>query len=199
LITARLQLKSVKAVYHASSMTPLTSMDELQDIEDLVVEGEEEGVSSVLGAAGSKSIGVGGIARTALAPMAPVASAETMESSRRFDGEDGSSSDKYKKRSSIIVQAVQSCAPSWTSVVPESLRGGGKEDAKKKDDDRLDQMEGGRSSGLPPRKTGDLKSEKKKKHRSSDPRVTALALSVLSCVATMVLLYTRLAAKLPPP
>ena len=41
LIRARLQLENVRAIYHASTMTPLTSMNDLQDIEDLVVDGDD--------------------------------------------------------------------------------------------------------------------------------------------------------------
>ena len=178
-------------------MTPLTSMDELQDIEDLVVEGEEE---SGDGFVSKKPTGDGvtaglvpGIGRTGLAP-APVA--VDVSPSRRgaggLDGEDGAA-DKYKKRSSTLMQAVQSCAPSWTGAVPESMRG------KAKRDDDLDAMEGGR--GTPSRRRSEHRGggSAEKKHRRSDPRVTVMALSLLSCFATMALLYSRLSAKLPPP
>jgi hypothetical protein len=188
----------VTAVLHASSMTPLTSMDELQDIEDLVVEGEEE---SGDGFVSKKPTGDGvtaglvpGIGRTGLAP-APVA--VDVSPSRRgaggLDGEDGAA-DKYKKRSSTLMQAVQSCAPSWTGAVPESMRG------KAKRDDDLDAMEGG-GRGTPSRRrgVGERGGAAEKKHRRSDPRVTVMALSLLSCFATMALLYSRLSAKLPPP
>jgi hypothetical protein len=185
----------VTAVLHASSMTPLTSMDELQDIEDLVVEGEEE---SGDGFVSKKPTGDGvtaglvpGIGRTGLAP-APVA--VDVSPSRRgaggLDGEDGAA-DKYKKRSSTL---MQSCAPSWTGAVPESMRG------KAKRDDDLDAMEGG-GRGTPSRRrgVGERGGAAEKKHRRSDPRVTVMALSLLSCFATMALLYSRLSAKLPPP
>lgn len=196
LIKARLQLKSVTAVLHASSMTPLTSMDELQDIEDLVVEGQEDAGDGVVGKKSSvEGSGAGimpGIGRTGLAP-APVA--VDVSPSRRggMDGEDGEA-DKYKKRSSTLMQAVQSCAPSWTGAVPESMRGNAKRD------DDLDAMEGGR--GTPSRRRGESHrggGTAEKKHRRSDPRVAVMALSLLSCFATMALLYSRLSAKLPPP
>ena len=47
LIRARLQLENVRAIYHASTMTPLTSMNDLQDIEDLVVDGDEAASVSI--------------------------------------------------------------------------------------------------------------------------------------------------------
>lgn len=181
---------------HASSMTPLTSMDELQDIEDLVVEGEEDAGEGVVGKKVPEGAGiVPDIGRTGLAP-APVA--VDVSPSRRgaggLDGEDGAA-DKYKKRSSTLMQAVQSCAPSWTGAVPESMRG------KAKRDDDLDAMEGG-GRGTPSRRRGVggvIGGAAEKKHRRSDPRVTVMALSLLSCFATMALLYSRLSSKLPPP
>ena len=180
---------------HASSMTPLTSMDELQDIEDLVVEGEEDAGEGVVGKKVPEGAGiVSDIGRTGLAP-APVA--VDVSPSRRgaggLDGEDGAA-DKYKKRSSTLMQAVQSCAPSWTGAVPESMRG------KAKRDDDLDAMEGG-GRGTPSRRrgVGERGGAAEKKHRRSDPRVTVMALSLLSCFATMALLYSRLSSKLPPP
>lgn len=168
-------------------------MDELQDIEDLVVEGEEDAGEGVVGKKVPEGAGiVSDIGRTGLAP-APVA--VDVSPSRRggMDGEDGEV-DKYEKRSSTLMQAVQSCAPSWTGAVPESMRG------KAKRDDDLDAMEGGR--GTPSRRRsehrgGDKSAEKK--HRRSDPRVAVMATSLLSCFATMALLYSRLSAKLPPP
>lgn len=177
---------------HASSMTPLTSMDELQDIEDLVVEGEEDAGEGVVGKKVPEGAGiVSDIGRTGLAP-APVA--VDVSPSRRggMDGEDGEV-DKYKKRSSTLMQAVQSCAPSWTGAVPESMRG------KAKRDDDLDAMEGGR--GTPSRRRSEHRGggSAEKKHRRSDPRVAVMAVSLLSCFATMALLYSRLSAKLPPP
>jgi len=179
---------------HASSMTPLTSMDELQDIEDLVVEGEEDAGEGVVGKKVPDGAGiVSDIGRTGLAP-APVA--VDVSPSRRgaggLDGEDGAA-DKYKKRSSTLMQAVQSCAPSWTGAVPESMRG------KAKRDDDLDAMEGGR--GTPSRRRSEHRGggSAEKKHRRSDPRVAVMAVSLLSCFATMALLYSRLSAKLPPP
>ena len=92
------------------------------------------------------------------------------------------------------MQAVQSCAPSWTGAVPESMRG------KAKRDDDLDAMEGG-GRGTPSRRrgVGERGGAAEKKHRRSDPRVTVMALSLWSCFATMALLYSRLSAKLPPP
>ena len=180
---------------HASSMTPLTSMDELQDIEDLVVEGEEDAGDGVVEKKpnveepGAGTVLVNG--RTGLAP-APVA-VDVSPSRRGMDGEDGDA-DKYKKRSSTLMQAVQSCAPSWTGAVPESMRGNAKRD------DDLEAMESGR--GTPSRRRGESHrggGSAEKRHRRSDPRVTVMALSLLSCLATMALLYSRLSAKLPPP
>ena len=171
-------------------MTPLTSMDELQDIEDLVVTGEEEGGIGGAGVNTAKKAGNKTIPIThtsiGLAPAAIVATSEIDADLFGNDGEDDG--DKYKKRSSTLMQAVQSCAPSWTGAVPQSMR-----DGKKKDDDVFDAMEGGgRSTGTPRRNN-----QKEKKHRRSDPRVVVMALSLLSCVATMFLLYARLSAKLP--
>ena len=65
-------------------MTPLTSMDELQDIEDLVVEGEEDAGEGVVGKKVPEGAGiVPDIGRTGLAP-APVA--VDVSPSRRADG-----------------------------------------------------------------------------------------------------------------
>jgi len=187
-------------VLHASSMTPLTSMDELRDIEDLVVEGESESgdgfVSKKPTDHGVTAGLVPGIGRTGLAP-APVAvdvSPKSRRAGGRRDGEDGAA-DKYEKRSSTLMQAVQSCAPSWTGAVPESMRG-----TAKRDDD-LDAMEGG-GRGTPSRRRGVggvIGGAGEKKHRRRDPRVAVFALSLLSCFATMALLYSRLSSKLPPP
>lgn len=183
-------------------MTPLTSMDELQDIEDLVVEGVEEGAAGV--ATGVTTVPAlnnapinSGIGRTGLTPPAAVATSKLDPKRFGADGEDGD--DKYKKRSSGLMQAVLVCAPSWAGVVPFSMRG--KDEGKKKDDDDLfdsmeqggragDVLNGGKGTGTPTRR-------REKKHRRSDPRVTVTALALLSCVATMFLLYARLAAKLP--
>ena len=92
----------------------------------------------------------------------------------------------------VDADAGGAASPSWTGAVPESMRG------KAKRDDDLDAMEGG---GTPPRRRSEHRSggSAEKKHRRSDPRVTAMALSLLSCFATMALLYSRLSAKLPPP
>jgi hypothetical protein len=72
---------------------------------------------------------------------------------------------------------------------------------KAKRDDDLDAMEGG-GRGTPSRRRGVggvIGGAAEKKHRRSDPRVTVMALSLLSCFATMALLYSRLSSKLPPP
>ena len=63
-----------------------------------------------------------------------------------------------------LMQAVQSCAPSWTGAVPESMRG------KAKRDDDLDAMEGGR--GTPSRRRSEHRGggSAEKKHRERSAR-----------------------------
>ena len=207
LIKARLQLTSVRAIYHASTMTPLASTRDLRDIEDLVVDGEEAAPAN--GAASSGA----GASRTGLAPAvsahlpAPPGIPPKPGDIRRGSetgggGEDGE--DKYKKRAPLLRQLAQTFAPSLASAIG----GGAKQQhggaGGSKGDDGLDAMEGGGRRGRggagrgeavgTPTRTGGARA-----HRRTDPRVVVVALSLLSCLASMVLLYNRIAAKLPPP
>ena len=210
LIKARLQLTSVRAIYHASTMTPLASTRDLRDIEDLVVDGEEAAPAN--GAASSGT----GASRTGLAPAVsahlpappgiPPKPGDTRRGSETGGGgEDGE--DKYKKRAPLLRQLAQTFAPSLASAIGGGGGGGAKQQhggaGGSKGDDGLDAMEGGGrrgrggagrgEAGTPTRKGGT------RAHRRTDPRVVVVALSLLSCLASMVLLYNRIAAKLPPP
>ena len=179
LICARLQLSRVRAVFHASTMSPLTSMDELQDIEDLVVEGDEIAGARVGAAPGGASAGIGG--RTGGSAPGP---ALTMDE----DGED-----KYRKKAPLHVQLMQQIAPGLTAKIGTRA-------------DTLDAMESGRKAGghgrheegrTPTKGAGRRRGALGCGHRRTDPRTVIVGLSLLSCIATMILLYSRLARTLP--
>ena len=179
LICARLQLSRVRAVFHASTMSPLTSMDELQDIEDLVVEGDEIAGARVGAAPGGASAGIGG--RTGGSAPGP---ALTMDE----DGED-----KYRKKAPLHVQLMQQIAPGLTAKIGTRA-------------DTLDAMESGRKAGghgrheegrTPTKGAGRRRGAIGGGHRRTDPRTVIVGLSLLSCIATMILLYSRLARTLP--
>ena len=183
-------------------MTPLTAMSELRDIEDLVVDGDESASTSaqtpILPA------GAAGISRTGLAPASV---AVHLPSAAGANGDDDDSKQKYKKRAPLLRRLAQSFAPSWAGSLPASLMGGGGSGR----DDGLDAMEGGGVGGKTRGGGGGggnrgggggatpAKRDRDRRHRRTDPRVVFVALSLLSCLATMVLLYSRLSAKLPPP
>ena len=127
LIKARLQLTSVRAIYHASTMTPLASTRDLRDIEDLVVDGEEAAPAN--GAASSGT----GASRTGLAPAVsahlpappgiPPKPGDTRRGSETGGGgEDGE--DKYKKRAPLLRQLAQTLAPSLASAIGGGGGGG---------------------------------------------------------------------------
>ena len=183
LICTRLQLSRVRAVYHASTMSPLTSMDALQDIEDLVVEGDEIAGARV-GAAPDGSGAAAGSGRSiGLAPGPRV--------TRDEDGED-----KYRKKAPLHVQLMQQIAPGLTAKIGQRA-------------DTLDAMESGRKGGGGKDHHGDGRTPTKsgrrrgagfgdgKRHRRTDPRTVIVGLSLLSCIATMILLYNRLARTFP--
>lgn len=182
----------MRHIYHASTMTPLTAMSELRDIEDLVVDGDESASTSaqtpILPA------GAAGISRTGLAPASV---AVHLPSAAGANGDDDDSKQKYKKRAPLLRRLAQSFAPSWAGSLPASLMGGGGSGR----DDGLDAMEGGGVGGKTRGGGGGTpaKRDRDRRHRRTDPRVVFVALSLLSCLATMVLLYSRLSAKLPPP
>ena len=171
LICARLQLSRVRAVFHASTMSPLTSMDELQDIEDLVVEGDEIAGARVGAAPGGASAGIGG--RTGGSAPGP---ALTMDE----DGED-----KYRKKAPLHVQLMQQIASGLTAKIGTRA-------------DTLDAMESGRKAeGRTPTKGAGRRRGAVGGGRRTDPRHVIVGLSLLSCVATMILLYSRLSRQLP--
>ena len=151
LIKARLQLTSVRAIYHTSTMTPLASTRDLRDIEDLVVDGEEAAPAN--GAASSGA----GASRTGLAPAVsahlpappgiPPKPGDTRRGSETGGGGGEDGEDKYKKRAPLLRQLAQTFAPSLASAIG----GGAKQQhggaGGSKGDDGLDAMEGGGRRG----------------------------------------------------
>tara|TARA_B100001142_G_scaffold321453_1_gene368115 strand:+ start:453 stop:1373 length:921 start_codon:yes stop_codon:yes gene_type:complete len=197
LIRARLQLENVRAIYHASTMTPLTSMNDLQDIEDLVVDGDEAASVSIPIPAtstggsngGAAAAGAGAAAKASgkskpkstLPRLAPKAR-DTPLGRKGRDGEDPDGGDKYKKRASVFMQFVQKIAPSW----------GGALEAQ----DALDALEKGASRAVlgTPGRVGGVKSRSRRGRRGRDPRSLIGGLAIACSVATMVYLYNKLGA-----
>lgn len=175
-------------------MTPLTAMSELRDIEDLVVDGDE--AASTSAQTPILPAGAAGVSRTGLAPASVAVHLPSAAGASGDDGDDDAEK-KYKKRAPLLRQLAQSVAPSWAGSLPASLMGGGGSGR----DDGLDAMEGGGVGGKTRGGGGGTpaKRDRDRRHRRTDPRVVFVALSLLSCLATMVLLYSRLSAKLPPP
>lgn len=104
------------------------------------------------------------------------------------DGEDPDGSDKYKKKAPLYVQLITRFAPEWTGAIPNAMLKRG---------DSLDAMEsgsgGGRGGGGKNGESAAGGAIKRRRKSRTDPRTVIVALSLLSCLATMVLLYTRLA------
>jgi hypothetical protein len=197
LIRARLQLENVRAIYHASTMTPLTSMNDLQDIEDLVVDGDEAASVSIPipatstvanggaaggGAAAAKASGTSkSKSKSTLPRLAPKARDTPLGRKLGRDGEDPDGGDKYKKRAGVFMQFVQKIAPSWGGAL--EMR------------DSLDALEKGASRavlGTPGSRVGGVKSRRRRRGR--DPRSLIGGLAIACSVVTMVYLYTKLGA-----
>mmetsp|Transcript_34634 Transcript_34634/g.88614 ORF Transcript_34634/g.88614 Transcript_34634/m.88614 type:complete len:217 (+) Transcript_34634:163-813(+) len=179
-VKLKLKLLSVGSIYHASTGDKLTSIDELQDIDELLVEeapaqapltasAYADGQGNSVGESTEIHIGAPDRASSSMG-AASAAMLRGSQPSRVVGGvENGGDDDedvqkKYKKRNTGFMRRLQTMFPSMLQP------------------------------GLPVT-TRDVAGGASRKRRGGvvDPRTYLIIFAVLTCVATLILLYSRLA------
>ena len=202
-VANRLQLKfGIKSIRHKGSGMLVKSVEDLLDIEDLEVEefGEEE-VQKANGGYGSTAQTIsttGGLnnkrdesnnnASSSSRNSVDQNNANNISNSNDKDGDDDA--EKYKRRTSMATRQMQKVLPYAYSKKLNPAGGGNNEglDDSYEDEETLLAA----SAGKKKRKNfSGSSSSVGKKSWFSDPRAIVVAVSLISCLLTMVLLYQR--------
>ena len=187
-VANRLQLKfGIKAIRHKGSGMVVTSVEDLLDIEDLEVEEIREEEANANGGYGS----TGTTTTTKRDESNNKASTSSTSSSvvnTTKDGDDDA--EKYKRRTSMATRQMQKVLPYAYSKKLNPAGSGNNEglDDSYEDEETLLAA----SAGKKKRKNfSGSSSSGGKKSWFSDPRAIVVAVSLISCLLTMVLLYQR--------
>lgn len=187
-VANRLQLKfGIKSIRHKGSGMLVKSVEDLLDIEDLEVEEfREEEVQTANGGYGStaQTISTSG----GLNNKRDESNNNANNSSNDKDGDDDA--EKYKRRTSMATRQMQKVLPNAYSKKLNPAGSGNNEglDDSYEDEETLLAA----SAGKKKRKNfSGSSSSGGKKSWFSDPRAIVVAVSLISCLLTMVLLYQR--------
>jgi len=201
-VANRLQLKfGIKSIRHKGSGMLVKSVEDLLDIEDLEVEEfREEEVQGANGGYGSttQTISTTGLnnkrdesnnnASSSSRNSVDQNNANNISNSNDKDGDDDA--EKYKRRTSMATRQMQKVLPYAYSKKLNPAGSGNNEglDDSYEDEETLLAA----SAGKKKRKNfSGSSSSGGKKSWFSDPRAIVVAVSLISCLLTMVLLYQR--------
>lgn len=177
-VRKKLNLQGVGGIFHSESNIPVYNLSDLQDIDDLVVEECE--------ASGHLSPGKGS---TQMIPNQPPPSpgmtatssrkprSSTLDGKGTIDPEAGAEDDdKYAKRSNPVMRFLRPFTPGLLRKNSPTLPLTSKD------------LDNSRGQGTKRRRKG---------NNPLDPRKLLLGFALISCIATMILLYSRISAGLP--
>jgi len=194
-VANRLQLKfGIKAIRHKGSGMLVKSVEDLLDIEDLEVEEfREEEVQANGGYGSTMTMNKRDESnKNASTSRSIDQNADNNNNNNNNNGKDGDDdAEKYKRRTSMATRQMQKVLPYAYSKKLNPAGGGnnGGLDDSYEDEETLLAAQAGKKK----RKnlSGSSSSSGGKKSWFSDPRAIVVAVSLISCLLTMVLLYQR--------
>lgn len=174
-VCQRLQIKGVRCIRHGASGILVQKIEDLMDIEDLVVEEISDDDDVVDGdGLNVKSTTTNGVnKRMNSQEKTSTSNANEMNSNKDVDED----AEKYKRRSTIATRQMQKVLP--YSFAKKLNPAGESLDESFEDEEAL------------LLKSGKKRTKKMGKMWWSDPRAIVVAVSLISCLLTMVLLYQR--------